>query len=314
MARSGECSQCGNEYERLHQHWSMSQTCDTPANESPKKTYTCAECGDTFEDYPTRREQAGREDYFCDKDCKDSYAKGDGPETTCANCGDGVYVPPSQIDSMGDYSLDNHFCDKRCEGEWKRENWVGEDHPSHRGKVATFCEECGQIYEVKPSLVEISRFCCMECKREAWADDPLKLQCPVCGERFERESYKVKGDVATCSKECFRAYLSQIRMGEDNPAYKGGPIGSYGGAWGRFRRAALERANYCCELCGKTNEQCRTDHGCSLHGHHITPVRTFDDPSKAHETSEVMMLCIPCHNEADNYAPLHPRVDMARSA
>jgi hypothetical protein len=34
---------------------------------------------------------------------------------------------------MGNYDLDNHFCDKDCEQEWKRSNWVLEDHPNWRG-------------------------------------------------------------------------------------------------------------------------------------------------------------------------------------
>ena len=97
-----------------------------------KKEYNCTECNSTFKDYPSRREFKNSNNYFCSKECKDSYEK-NGKMFKCTNCGNDVYCPRSRLNSMGNYPLDNKFCDKKCESEWKSKNWVGKDHPTYKG-------------------------------------------------------------------------------------------------------------------------------------------------------------------------------------
>jgi len=126
---SGECPDCGGEYQRLRQHWSMS---DCESADGAKKTYTCSACDEQFEDYKTRRETRGRESFYCSKECKNRGWK-NGENRNCANCGAEVYKAGCHLSEMGDYDIDHHFCDKGCEQEWKRSNWVLEDHPNWRG-------------------------------------------------------------------------------------------------------------------------------------------------------------------------------------
>lgn len=265
------------------------------SSEPAKKTYTCAECGDTFEDYPSRREHQDRETFFCSKECKNVFERGDGLETTCDNCGDEIYVPPSHLDGMGGYTLDNRFCDKECESEWKTENWAGEDHPKYKGKVATVCEECGQIYEVKPSVVEITRFCSWECKQENWADGPIELICPICDTVFERQPCEVKGDTAFCSHECWKAWMSSIRRGDDNPAWKDGRAQYYGPNWEAQRRKALERDSFECQICGMGQEEHLMQYKKQLNMHHIQRFLSFDGYEAANQLNNLTTLCHGCH-------------------
>lgn len=97
---------------------------------SMKKEYTCKECGGTFENYESR--DTGGKHQFCSKECKDT-SETNGQIVKCSWCSENTYKPKSSLNEMGDYSIDNHFCDKSCESSWKREHWTGEDHPSWRG-------------------------------------------------------------------------------------------------------------------------------------------------------------------------------------
>jgi len=71
----------------------------------------------------------------------------------------------------------------------------------------------------------------------------------------------------------------------------------YGEGWYEARQKALRSANEICEDCGLTMELHRERHNVSLHVHHKTPVRTFDDYSRAHKQSNLEVLCIECHQE-----------------
>jgi 5-methylcytosine-specific restriction endonuclease McrA len=128
---SGECHDCGQEYERLNQHWAMS---DCGPDSGAKETYTCDldECDETFEDYPTRIEARGRKSFYCCQEHKDKGHQS-GKWVNCSWCGDRVYKQECMLDSMGDYTIDNHFCNKECESEFKQHNWVREGHPNWKG-------------------------------------------------------------------------------------------------------------------------------------------------------------------------------------
>jgi 5-methylcytosine-specific restriction endonuclease McrA len=129
---SGECPGCGSNYQRLRQHWAMS---DCGPDDGAKKTYTCDRdgCDETFEDYPTRLETRGRETFYCSKECL-SLSQRNGEHRVCENCGDDVYVPNCHLEEgSSGYSIDHHFCDKECESEWKRANWIRQGHPRWQG-------------------------------------------------------------------------------------------------------------------------------------------------------------------------------------
>jgi 5-methylcytosine-specific restriction endonuclease McrA len=100
--------------------------------ESKLVEFTCPECGEDFEDYNSRRSSKNEENNFCSRECKYSFDK-TGEKVDCSWCGSKVYKSKSHLDKMGNYTIDNHFCNKDCEKEWKQSNWTGEDHPSWEG-------------------------------------------------------------------------------------------------------------------------------------------------------------------------------------
>lgn len=297
MTELFQCTIDGCDFETEHKR-GLSIHEASHSNTSKKKEYICTNCGDSFEDYPSRRETRGRENFYCSRDCKHEFERGDGLETTCDNCGEEIYVPPSHTTEMGGSPLNNHFCDKECLGEWRSENWVGEKHPSwDGGNVEVECEECGSVYEVKPSEVEMTRYCSMSCKREAWADDPLELECSICGDEFSIQPHRIRSENPTCSDECHRDLLSQIRRGEDNPAWKGGKEEYYGSNWDTQRRKALERDEFVCQLCGMDEEKHREEYGNQLNVHHIIRLKSFDkDYKAANRLGNLVTLCHACHN------------------
>lgn len=108
---------------------------------SQKKEYQCENCSETFVDYPSRREGRGRKSFYCSRDCKDFDEKVEKVDSECSWCGTSLQKYPSSAHRMGDYSIDNHFCDKECESNWKQDHWVGEDHPSYDGGHETYYGE-----------------------------------------------------------------------------------------------------------------------------------------------------------------------------
>lgn len=126
-----ECEICG--YESETEHGVATHKAVHSDGGSKKKEYRCEECGETFEDYPSRREGRGREDFFCSRDCKNTYETKEKHHFDCEVCGKDVVRQPSAVSEMGDYEIRNHFCSKECESVYKSDEWVGEDHPSWMG-------------------------------------------------------------------------------------------------------------------------------------------------------------------------------------
>lgn len=87
------------------------------------------------------------------------------------------------------------------------------------------------------------------------------------------------------------AGVAQTRLppgeGDGSPSYQGG--------WDTARKTALERDDYECQDCGRTDDEQRDAYGCGLNVHHKKRYRTFDDPEQAHKLSNLITLCQPCH-------------------
>ncbi|WP_460917893.1 HNH endonuclease [Salinarchaeum chitinilyticum] len=69
----------------------------------------------------------------------------------------------------------------------------------------------------------------------------------------------------------------------------------YAHGWSAVRRAARVRDEYRCQVCGIEKSQT----GRNPDVHHIRPVRSFDDPGKAHRLDNVVSLCRPCHRKVE---------------
>lgn len=277
-------------------HFSMS---DCGSDGSAKKEYKCENCGDPFEDYPSRRETRERQDYFCSRDCKSEYQK-NGKVVECSWCGDDTYKPKCQLDQMGGYSLDNHFCDKECETAFKESEWVGENHPSwNGGNVDLVCDECSDTYDVKPAKAEDSQFCSDQCHQDSYYID---VQCDNCGVSLERTTFLAteKTEHNLCSDECYSEWWSEQQRGSNNTSYKtaGGKVGidavrkSIGDvAWDRRARHVRERDEYTCQLCGEQ------DSDRDLDVHHIIPVAS----GGTNDPVNLMSLCGSCHKTVETY-------------
>jgi len=299
-----ECEICG--YESETEHGVATHKAVHDGDGSKKRTYQCEQCGDTFEDYPSRREGRGRENFFCSRNCKDEYARKEKLYFECEVCGDEVVRHPSTAQAMGDYDIQNHFCSKQCESVYKTEEWVGEKHPRWKDNtVEKSCDECGVAIEVNKYYLDKQNnfFCSHSCHTEYQLVYDRYGECEWCGDEFELQPRQRRGlNTLLCSDECSRSWMSKNRSGEENPMWRGGKEKYYGANWLQSRRKVLERDDKECQFCGKTREEHYESYGQDLDVHHIKPIREFDgDYETANKQSNLITLCRSCHTEAEHH-------------
>jgi len=266
------------------------------ASSDAKTVLECDHCASEFEKYTYRITDGNN---FCSKECRLEFQQVDNIYEPCSNCGADVKIPPSRHKSEHEDNLENHFCDKRCESEWKSQNWVGEDHPNYEGvKVTLECEECGSEYEKHPYHKDESRFCSWTCKQENWANDPETRECENCGEKVTRQPYNFKGENTLCSKECYSEWWSEEQRGGGNPAWKGGKSGINAvrrmigqQSWDKTAREVRAGAGHVCQKCGKFQPNRK------LSVHHIIPIASGG--TNGHWN--LMPLCGPCHQKVESY-------------
>lgn len=296
------CDDCGFEaasQRGLSQHQTMSHE-----SGSPKQTYECAACGTTFDDYPSRRETRGRENFFCSNECKHNFEEGEKFYFECAQCGDEVERQPSAVDEMGDYEIRNHFCDKACESQFKQDNWVGEDHPNWtENTVAKTCDECGadiELMEYYDNRLS-NHFCDKKCHDEFQIEQKV-AECGWCDDSFElRPSQRnSQTDQHFCSDACRSAWRSDAQCGDSNTMWRGGKEPYYGPNWLASRTAALDRDDYTCQHCGLTRAEHIDTYGYDLHVHHIEPLKSFgNNYEAANDLDNLVTLCHKCHGQAE---------------
>lgn len=167
---------------------------------------------------------------------------------------------------------EHHFCDAECYGEWQSEN----------------CQD------------EASR---------RWEGGKVAIQCDQCGEEALMWKHRVgKNDRQFCDDDCYKEWLSEHRVGEDHPSWRGGEYPRDRGTnWPALREKTLEEYAYECQGCGRHDDGHRAEHGVGLHVHHIQPVRQFDEPSDADTVDNLIPLCRDCHPEWEKIAPLRPQ-------
>jgi ribosomal protein S27AE len=114
--------------------------------------------------------------------------------------------------------------------------------------------------------------------------------CPKCGEDFLRLDSHFRG-LTTCEPP-------PGFFGDEADADTDTYHTRHGSDFKEARKAALERSGYRCERCGMTN----TEHkerddlfGGGLHVHHKVDTTEYDDMSKAHDLSNLEVLCAECH-------------------
>lgn len=127
--------------------------------------------------------------------------------------------------------------------------------------------------------------------------DRLVVECDHCHSEISRPRSKVeKNEYNFCDRACQASWASN-RTGQDNPLYKGGPI-YYGKGWKEARTKRLESDDRECRVCSS---------GECLEVHHIKPVRSFEEPERAHYQENLITLCQTCHSKWEGI-PLRPEV------
>jgi len=202
------------------------------------------------------------------------------PNRTCVDCGTDFYDPKSRLSYCDD-------CDPNA-GE-NNGNW---SDASER----TDCERCGDEFEYYPS--DKKGVYCPDCVSEAdeflgdhYAEvhdiERVERECEYCGEEFSVLPCVLRdGGVRFCSWDCLSEALHDGRSDS----------GPYTGDWYRVRRQALDRDGHTCQHCGKGREEI----GREPDVHHVTPIRTYDDPQDAHSLDNVVALCRCCHLRAES--------------
>jgi len=293
------CGDCGGEYERIRQHWAMSD-CSADEENSSKVQLTCAECGDKFDEYRYRVESDRPRDgtNYCSRECKHA-AEREGEVVECYWCGQDTYKSPSHLKND-----DRHFCDLDCESEWRSEFISGTNAPWWKGGSETVeCEHCGDEYNVRPARADITRFCSQGCQVDAirpGETDPewVTKKCAACGADITRRAHEFRGEAAVCDQECFGEWMSEQKRGPKNPAWKGGKsltdrvrAGLGARSWNKIAAEQRKKVGHECEECGKSPD------GRRLSVHHIIPVAS----GGTHDDWNLMVLCNECHRRVENY-------------
>lgn len=211
------------------------------------------------------------------------------PNRTCSDCGVEFYDSDARLE----------YCPTCNPNSGKNNgNW-------QNAKVRVECERCGSEFGYYPSNKK--GVYCPTCVSEAdeflgdhyvEVHDIARLQreCDFCGIDIsvlvsERES----GAGRFCSRECLSNWMSENRRGKDHHHWLPGDS-TYTGQWWEARRTALERDDYQCQYCGKTAEEI----GRNPDVHHITPLRSFENPHEAHEIGNLISLCRSCHRRVES--------------
>jgi len=184
--------------------------------------------------------------------------------------------------------------------EWESENRVGKDHHDWVKKTV-ICERCGDDFKVKPSIVDKTRFCSWDCRR-----NQVTLECEHCGDQYQIKQCAADGS-RFCSRECVHKWQADSQSGPDNPRWKGGTF-PYGEGWtaGNRRRVRI-RDQARCQHCGRTEPEHIKEFGGKHVVHHIKPARKVNDPNKRNATDNLVTLCRgDCHRTWEQMAPLRP--------
>ena len=178
------------------------------------------------------------------------------------------------------------FCSRECEGKWRSENLVGENHPSYNS-IKCYCEYCGEEIYKTPYEIKTKKhlFCSRECKDKWYKENSvgenhplysrIYYNCEWCGKETNTNKYeydKVKNHF--CCQMCADKFHREQMKGKYNPnitqeerelskqrllkpEYK------------EWRKQVLKRDNYTCQLTGQV--------GGSLEVHHLDCYADFKD-------------------------------------
>lgn len=209
------------------------------------------------------------------------------PNRCCKGCEVEFYDPKSR----------REFCDD-CNPN------AGEHNGNWKDKKSTAtCESCSTTFSYYSSNKN-GKYCqdCVESAEGLLPENPQEkeprvfVECRYCGQKKSvlpsQEDNKERGFY--CNLNCYGRWLSENIIGSNHHQWEGGPI-DYGQSWWSIRRAARERDNYECQICGQSKDEL----GRNPDVHHLTPVRKFDNVEEAHTMDNVVTLCRSCHRHVE---------------
>jgi len=140
-------------------------------------------------------------------------------------------------------------------------------------RVESVCEVCGDTFVHRSTVDRV--VCSGGCRDDLSKERLLNITPPHVESGHTQE---------TIEKMC------EVKIGENNPMWQGGPSHDYGGRWYSAREKALDRDGHECLVCGDAED---------LHVHHLIPVREFDDSEDAHYLENLMTVCVTCHPKVE---------------
>lgn len=249
---------------------------------------SCPTCGDEF------GSEMGMKVHHSKK-----HSKSIGGEIVeCAYCGKERRETKTRANKQ-----ENFFCDHECFGNYQSQI-TGEDHPNYTSEIVE-CEWCGDDVERTQSNIESAEnnFCSNSCQAEfqreerkgdwshLWEGGSIETTCANCDNTIYREQWQYEEyDRHFCDLKCFGEHKSANSL--DNCL-------NYGEQWMEQRKKALEADDYECQVCGLTESSHKDEFGMSLHVHHKTPLRKFEDIGEAHDLQNIVTLCCRCHRKAE---------------
>src|SRR5574343_1224005 len=141
------------------------------------------------------------------------------PNVKCDYCGADLYRTQSELNKNNHY-----FCNRKCQGNWKKENQQGKNNPNYKETtwVEIECLVCKTKKKVKRTEVDrgFGKFCSRKCMSEFQKKRSL-INCSFCDEEFEIENRKLeKQNNYFCSNDCRLKWFSIVTTGENNHNYK----------------------------------------------------------------------------------------------
>jgi len=114
---------CSNE---CQSNWrSETYSGENHPNAKDKIELTCEHCGNSFNEYPYRADDAR----FCSQECSGKFKTETGTEQISCEWCDTQYREENSKIEREEY----HFCSKACYGSWQSVNRTGQNHPNWTG-------------------------------------------------------------------------------------------------------------------------------------------------------------------------------------
>lgn len=184
------------------------------------------------------------------------------------------------------------------------------------GSIPKFCTRiCFKEYRLKKRPCFICQICCKEfsvpqtrerkgkvkycsvkCRIQSTKHQKV-ISCEVCGKSIIRRPFQERNNWARfCSKTC----KGRVMRGQNHSQWIDGrssiSVFFRGNDWQNIADKIRKKALYCCEVCGKSQQE----NGASLDVNHIEPWHNFTSTKEANRVSNLQAVCKSCHRKVES--------------